>query len=405
MKVYQKIFAIIFMIALMGFSVCNMIFKFSDIKEDFLKIEKPDSVSDAKKYTASIDNVFIENLLFDHSWNEAYAKVYDILGKNEENSFAYVRDKNNMLYAGNFWNLPNASTKDYINRMLELKKQAEEIGAKLVVLLYPCLYNEAWTDGYYGIPYTDYNQLGDEMTAYFRYYGIDFIDYRDVFIEQGKTAEEIFFRTDHHWTIQTAFDAFVELTNHLNEEYEENLDMYYTDKSNYEYVTYENIYIGSQGRDAGVNYVGADDFTYILPKFKSSYSCKFTYSSDKIENRQGSMQDVLINTRVAEKEDYYDREMYAAYMDGVRMQDYIVNNNNPEGLNVLFIRDSFSSPLATFFSSYCNTMDMYWSVQNDAATMEQAVENGEYDYIFVGLAIDSYANYGFEIYKEAGTNE
>ena len=178
--------------------------------------------------------------------------------------------------------------------------------------------------------------------------------------------------------------------------------MYYTDKNNYEYVTYENIYIGSQGRDAGVNYVGADDFTYILPKFDSSYTCKFTYSADKIDYRKGSAKNVLINTRVVEVEDYYDREMYAAYLDGVRMQDYIVNDKNPEGLNVLFLRDSFSSPLATFFSSYCSTMDMYWTVQNDAATMEQAVEKGGYDYIFVGLAIDSYANYGFEIYKEAG---
>ena len=402
MKVYQKIFAVLFMVSLLSFSICNMVFKFSDIKEEFIKLEKPESISDTKKFTSSIDTLFIENLLFDHGWNEAYAMVYHYIGKNEENGFTYVKDKNDMLYAGNFWNLPNATTDDYVSRMLELKKQADANGVKLVVLLYPTLYNEAWTDGYLGIPYTDFNQLGDEMTAYFRYYGIDYIDYRDVFIEQGKTAEEIFFKTDHHWTIQTAFDAFVELTNHLNEKYDENLDLYYTDKNNYEYVTYENIFIGSQGRDAGVNYVGADDFTYILPKFKSSYTGKFTYSADKVEYRDGAMQHVLINTKLLEIEDYYDRELYAAYLDGVRMQDYIVNNNNPDGLNVLFLRDSFSSPLATFFSSYCSTMDMYWTVQNDAATMEQAVEKGGYDYIFVGLAIDSYANYGFEIYKEAG---
>lgn len=405
MKIYQKVFAVLFMTALLVFSVGNIVVNFSHIKAAIIDLEKPEKISDAKKYTASIDSLFTENMPFDHAWNEAYAMVYNFLGKNEENSFKYVRDKDGMLYYGDFWSAPLASSRDYINRILTLKSKVAKKDTKVVVLLYPTAYNENWSDGYYGIPYRDYNQLADELVAYFRYYGIDYIDYKEMFIEQGKTAEEIFFKTDHHWRIESSFDAFVELTNHLNDNYGEKLDPFYTDKSNYEFVTYENAYIGSQGRDAGVSYVGADDFTFIFPKFESSYYCYGLYINLTEKEKTGSMEEVLISNKYLELEDYYERELYNTYLEGIRKYDYIVNNNNPDGLNVLFLRDSYTSPLATFFSSYCSSMELYWTVQNDAETMEKAVEEGEYDYIFIGLSVDSIAIDGFDIYMGGDTNE
>ena len=38
----------------------------------------------------------------------------------------------------------------------------------------------------------------------------------------------------------------------LNEEFDAGLDTYYTNIDNYDVVTYEESYIGSQGRDAGI---------------------------------------------------------------------------------------------------------------------------------------------------------
>ena len=168
MKIHQKVFAVVFMTALLVFSVGNIVVNFKHIKGAILDLERPNKISDTKKYTASIDSLFTENLPFDHGWNEAYAMVYNFLGKNEENSFAYVRDKNGMLYAANFWNTPLATSKDYINRILTMKSKVEDKNTKVVVLLYPTQYNEAWSDGYYGIPYADYNFLSDQLVAYFR---------------------------------------------------------------------------------------------------------------------------------------------------------------------------------------------------------------------------------------------
>lgn len=398
MEIYKKIFAVIFMTVLLGFSAVNMYHAKGGLKYELSQMEKPKTLKDVKQSTLKIDNILATNLLFDHGWNEAYARVYNILGKNEENSFKYVRDKDGMLYQGNFWNTSPIPVKDYAQRIKKLQAAVEYKGTKVVVLLYPTQYNEAWSDGYYGIPYNDYNKIGDELVTYLRYYGIDCIDYKHQYLQEKMTAEEIFYKTDHHWRLEVAFDAFETLVRHLNLKYKAKLDRYYTDINNYNVETYEDIFMGSQGRDAGLSYVGADDYTFITPKFETDYEYTFKSKVDEKVTIEGSMEETLVSKKYLEREDIYDRDMWSSYMDGVHLEDHITNKKNEDGLKVLFLRDSYTSPLATFFSSYCSQVDMIWTVQNKPEEIEAMVEGDEYDYIFIGLAIDSYVGYGAEFY-------
>lgn len=398
MEIYKKIFAVIFMTVLLGFSAVNMYHAKGGLKYELSQMEKPKTLKDVKQSTLKVDNILATNLLFDHGWNEAYARVYNILGKNEENSFKYVRDKDGMLYQGNFWNTSPIPVKDYAQRIKKLQAAVEYKGTKVVVLLYPTQYNEAWSDGYYGIPYNDYNKIGDELVTYLRYYGIDCIDYKHQYLQEKMTAEEIFYKTDHHWRLEVAFDAFETLVRHLNLKYKAKLDRYYTDIDNYNVETYEDIFMGSQGRDAGLSYVGADDYTFITPKFETDYEYTFKSKVDEKVTIEGSMEETLVSKKYLEREDIYDRDMWSSYMDGVHLEDHITNKKNEDGLKVLFLRDSYTSPLATFFSSYCSQVDMIWTVQNKPEEIEAMVEGDEYDYIFIGLAIDSYVGYGAEFY-------
>lgn len=398
MEIYKKIFAVIFMTVLLGFSAVNMYHAKGGLKYELSQMEKPKTLKDVKQSTLKIDNILATNLLFDHGWNEAYARIYNILGKNEENSFKYVRDKDGMLYQGNFWNTSPIPVKDYAQRIKKLQAAVEYKGTKVVVLLYPTQYNEAWSDGYYGIPYNDYNKIGDELVTYLRYYGIDCIDYKHQYLQEKMTAEEIFYKTDHHWRLEVAFDAFETLVRHLNLKYNAKLDRYYTNINNYNVETYEDIFMGSQGRDAGLSYVGADDYTFITPKFETDYEYTFKSKVDEIVTIEGSMEETLVSKKYLEREDIYDRDMWSSYMDGVHLEDHITNKKNEDGLKVLFLRDSYTSPLATFFSSYCSQVDMIWTVQNKPEEIEAMVEGDEYDYIFIGLAIDSYVGYGAEFY-------
>lgn len=406
MKVYHKAFAVIFLIGILGFSMFNFLYMADDVKKELEASGLPSELSQVKDFTATVDTTLTSKLLFDYRWTEAYARIHNLLGKNEENSFKYVKDKDGMLYAGNFWNTDVNTPNDYVDRINRIRAAVKDKDTKVVVLLYPCLYNEKWSDGYYGMPYTDYNYLADDITALLRYYGIDHIDYRESFLSRNMKAPEIFYKTDHHWTIEAAFIGYTDMVNYLNNNFDAKLDPYYIDKENYSFTTHEDIFIGSQGRDAGVSYVGADDFTFVLPKFETDIVYEYESTLGQgTEKEQGSVEETLVKTSMLNIESFYERDLYAAYLGGVRDHDYIVNNNNTEGLDVLFLRDSFSSPVATFFSAYCHELEMYHTVEVDDSVVEKAVEEGDYDYIFIGLCIDGYVNGGMEFFTEVDSDE
>ena len=87
MKFYHKIFAIIFIVALLGFAIINFALNFHSMKIAYSEAEISLEKDNVKSYTTEIDSLVSNYLLFDHAWNEIYAMTYNALGKNEENSF------------------------------------------------------------------------------------------------------------------------------------------------------------------------------------------------------------------------------------------------------------------------------------------------------------------------------
>ena len=96
MKLCQKIFAVIFIAAIIGFSIFNIFEKHNEIKSSLMEIEKPQSIEQIKDSIDGIESVLVENLVFDNQWNETHAVLHNGLVKYEENGFEYVKDKNNV---------------------------------------------------------------------------------------------------------------------------------------------------------------------------------------------------------------------------------------------------------------------------------------------------------------------
>ncbi len=386
---YKHIFAAFFLVILLGFSGYNFFVLRTEIIEDVTQLEKPEGVEEWKAYMTSIDSVLTANLVFGHSWNEWYAQILNVFGKNEENSFKYVRDKDGVLYTGDFWNVPDISAEEITTRIRRLQDRTAPYGTKVVVLLFPPQYNEAWSDGYYGIPYRDYSEYTEEVLAQLRYYNIDYLEYREYFEKDGVEVLDLFYKTDHHWRTEVAFEGFQILVDYLNQNYDEKLDLYYTDINNYEVEKYEDAFIGSRGREAGLSYVGMDDYQLIIPKFDMQYALT---SHDKDGNEmyaKGDTMSTLISRKYFAEEHYYDKDLYGSYLDGIRYDDAIETLDNPDGLDVLFLRDSFASPMATFFAPYCSEMRLLWTERMGADRVEKVIEEKAYDYIFVAISVDN----------------
>lgn len=144
MKVYQKIVAAIFTISLFAFSAYNFLTMKGFITGEIKEIEKPETVKEMKYYTASIDSGLSSNMVFGHFWNEAYGAIYSFIGKNEENSFKYVRDKNGFLFTANFWNYPDVEAREYVRRVKRIQDKLADRDTKVIFLLCPTQYNEAY---------------------------------------------------------------------------------------------------------------------------------------------------------------------------------------------------------------------------------------------------------------------
>ena len=397
---HKKIFAIFFTIILFFFSIFNFIETKDVVKDQVKLIKSPKNFTEVKAYTVQIDTTLATNLVFGYFWNESYGAINLLVGKNEENNFKYVRDKNGFLYSGNFWNTSVTTAKTYAQRIRRMQDFLENRGkdTKVVVLPYPTQYNKKWSDGYYGMVYTDYTEFYDEFMSWLRYYNIKYIDYTKIYEDENKTASDLFYKTDHHWHIPAAFEAFLIMTRYLNEEFDENLDEYYLDENNYIYEYYAEAFIGSQGRETGIAYSGLDDYTMIIPKFKTNYYREAISTKRVTTHAKGSITDTLIKRSYYYKDDYYLKDLNNNYLDGVVYDDKITNLNNPDGLNCLFIRDSYASPVATFFSSYCSQMELLWAVNMESDVAERIVANGDYDYIFVAMEIDSIASDAFNFF-------
>src|SRR5699024_9726334 len=158
-------------------------------------------------------------------------------------------------------------------------------------------------------------------------------------------------KTDHHWTIPAAFYATCEVVDKINDSFGENLDPqgYYTDIKNYDIVTYRSGMLGSMGRKTGANFCGIEDFTALWPRFEGDYTRESMMQGGQSNKKQGSFIEVLMESSVlTDKTDIYSDSQYSLYLNGLRIYEKIVNEENPEGSKIFMIRDSYFSPVISF---------------------------------------------------------
>ena len=95
--------------------------------------------------------------------------------------------------------------------------------------------------------------------------------------------------------------------------------------------------------------------------------------------------------------------MNNSYLQGVVRFDQIDNKLNPNGPTALFIRDSYSSPVATFLSPMFSRIELLWSLHfspTGDGSIQKMLEKKHFDYVFVALALDNFTNEGTPFYTD-----
>lgn len=375
----KQITTLLFLCLIFGYAIVNGQKELPVLIDTIEQFDWEDS--EPSELISQIDSAINENAAGRYGFIDAFGYMQKVLDKNEESNFEVVKDTEGKLHYTFFTTEP-VDTSLPAKRMRRFSKEIEE-KCPLIFVLPPDKYIEGHTQFPKGIPYHMNNEAADEFLERLDEYGIANLDLREGLKDSGLDMSEVFFTTDHHWKIETAFWASTEFCRFMNDTYGEHLDEddFYADLNNYNQVEYKDVFLGSMGRKTGRYYAGADDFTLIYPAFPTNYRLTNSLNDEMVF--EGRFEESLLASPVFRSSDKpFDTDIYMAYLYGNPAFSHIENFDQEDGPNLCIIKDSFAVPFAAFTSLRCHTIDLidprYY--EEDYA---ETILNGDYDYVIV----------------------
>lgn len=399
----KRVTAFFFLIFLLIFSVINIQKELPLLKEAAMEWYGGGK-RELGELVTKVNSVIDENVPGRYGFIDVYGYIQLLLGKEEESNFEVVKDTEGKLHYTYFTNEINDTTK-LTKRAGRLAEELEGTGSELVYVMPPEKVIIGHTQFPRGIPYHMANETADDFLDKLAKEGVNSLDLRDYLADSGLNMSEVFFNTDHHWRIETAFWAATQFCDWMEESYGEVMDPegYFKDKSHYNFVTYEDLCLGSMGRKTGRFYTKVDDFTLIFPKFGTNYRYENSISEDL--EFIGRFEEALIATPVIRNsQDPYATDLYGIYLYGNPGFSHIENLDQPEGISICLIKDSFAVPFAAFTSLRCRSVDMIDPRDFEGDYIE-TLKEGEYDYVILMFSPQNLVEEFFPFCEEAQEQE
>ncbi len=107
---------------------------------------------------------------------------------------------------------------------------------------------------------------------------ISVLDLRQNLDVEKIDKSDLFYKTDHHWSMKTCFTTFGVIAEAIYGWTDLDLSRY-TDIDEYTVYTQENSFLGSYGIKVGEYYAGKADFTVYAPSFDTDFTFR-SYDHD-----------------------------------------------------------------------------------------------------------------------------
>lgn len=235
--------------------------------------------------------------------------------------------------------------------VIDLGKFTKEEGIDLLYVQCPSSVVEGRTELPTGI-YAYDNDIADEMLERIGGSGIETFDLRTTLHTADADIDSFFYKGDHHWNARTAQEAFIDVTEAMNEKFDYNLDPngIYTDKENYNYKDYKNWFAGSFSRAFNTILMPYDDFTWITPKFDTEFKVEVVDEDMKTikTTKKGRLEETVMVESANVKG---SANCSAAYLRGGSREVRIENLNPDNDRSIYIISTSYGRPFTAFF---CN---------------------------------------------------
>lgn len=342
-RIYKYILPVCFLL----FIFAGMILNLNNVKNALISVA--DDIRSLEINTAVTN--------FEGAINENFfgkMKVVDINGAFKKVSGQHIANgtilgNDNQLYDEDSVNedINMKKEKESLNYTVDLMEYAEDKGIYTLYVQHPSKYNVEDGNLPYGLT-TSRNSIDDmyvnELSEQYK----NVIDLRE-----SKYDVNNFYKTDHHWTVESAFNANLIIKEYINQSQSTHEIETNNKTEDYKKVTKQNSLLGSYGIRVGQYFVGKDDYSVMIPEFQTEYHYEaYDTNHKKTAEKDGTYEQVFIEKSYLNNPDYLNK--YNTYILDGTVEARAVNKKSNNTTKVLLIGDSFARPFFTFFSDGVN---------------------------------------------------
>lgn len=198
----------------------------------------------------------------------------------------------------------------------------------------------------------------EKGTEYFEYLdanGIPYLNSAETLVSENEDFYSWFYKTDHHWNVHAGFSVARAIAQRLETEFGLPVDTGILDRTHFDTVTYEDIFLGSQGKKATCGYVSPESFELLCPLFDTAFSIEIP---TKAIDRTDSFENTLIDPEALKTENVYTDNAYAAFLHGDVPLARIRNLNCKNGTRALMIKTSDANAVDTYLAFTVEYLDI-----------------------------------------------
>lgn len=381
---YQKVLAVVFVsfvtVSMIATFVINPKQVFGGLVRGYINTDKDSSITDkiGSSFT-EFDGRMNEYYAFHDASINAYGGVQKLIGKKLIDD---VDSENCVLKLNNdYLTFKNTSSSDYSyleDYIIGLNRTCQKNNTKLLYLNKVDKNTSDKTilpDNYPYVFSSNYSTFEKSLIQN----DIQVLNIDNIVKEQNIDKYSLFFKTDHHWTPRTGLWVSKLITQKLNAEYGFSLPVENCDINNYNTETYQNAFLGSQGKRVGCLYDGVDDFDVITPNFDTDLSLSIKSSK---ENLSGNFEQTFIHKECITPDNLLNKDetAYDTYMMGnhdlVEIENKLTQNNK----RALLVIDSYGCVVVPYLSlnfQYTDCIDL----RSFSTSLEEYIINTKPDVV------------------------
>lgn len=305
-----------------------------------------------KTWMSNFDKYIKDQFILRDEWIDLKSRCESVLLKLENNSVWYGKDETM------FQKLLFINEKQFNTNVQHLAGFAAKHSDKLTAMIVPSA-SLIWEDKLpFAAPVIDESKYLDNVFSQIKATGSQIIDLRDTFSTYAKENFPLYYKTDHHWTTEGAYLAYSQFAN------SKGLTLF--DKSKYKEMKTEG-FLGTNYSKARKYGTAAESITwYDIP------------SQITIYKTDGSSEGVASSIYDAEK--WETRDKYGAFLRG--NNGYSIINGNPEGKNILVIKDSYANCFIPFLTENYNKIGIV-DLRATMLNIDELIKNENYDEILI----------------------